>query len=557
MGVASADGGGATLAVVFSLILGAGAATVFAVRANKHATRANEKAEDADREAERAKKAAVKAIAEADRADREARDAKTARGKAEEKEKEATREANRANVARHAFQMTAAWQAWQQHDIATAETLLEDVPPKYQQSWEYRHVRALCRRKAMSLKGHTSSVRSVAYSPDGKRIVSGSYDKTVKVWDAATGQDLLSLKGHTGGVSSVAYSPDGKRIVSGSYDKTVKVWDAATGQELLSLKGHMHSVASVAYSPDGKRIVSGSQDKTVKVWDAATGQDLLFLKGHTEVVYSVAYSPDGKRIVSGSHDNTVKVWDAPTGLDQQVERIVSILRARATLEFHSAEAETAENNHQPFAAIFHLDRLLPLLPEQRHKLLFRRNAVLAFARKADAKDAWAVRALTRQAISDPDTVPDRKALLPRLAELAKQQDDALTHRLHGGLLLRTGSAKEAVGALQAAIKKRDRDAPPVDELLLALAHAHLNQPAEARKHLQTAVAWMDRGVLPGKAAALAGLAAGGPWRRWAASLPRPTPGSYRSTPGRRTNSTPCAPRSRRRWRRSLPDTRTW
>ncbi len=163
------------------------------------------------------------------------------------------------------------------------------------------------------LKGHTGEVFSVAFSPDGKRIVSGSGDRTIRVWDAQTGQEAFSLKGHTSIVTSVSYSPDGKRIVSGSQDKTVKVWDAKTGEEALSLKGHTGSVFSVAISPDGKRIVSGSGDATLRVWDAQTGQELFPLKGHTRAVYCVAFSPDGKRIVSGSGDRTLLLWDAQTG----------------------------------------------------------------------------------------------------------------------------------------------------------------------------------------------------------------------------------------------------
>ena len=103
----------------------------------------------------------------------------------------------------------------------------------------------------------------------------------MKVWDADKGSETLTLKGHTQRVTSVAFSPDGKRIVSGSWDKTVKVWDADNGTETLSLKGHTNLVSSVAFSPDGKRIVSGSDDKTVKVWDADNGTETLTLKGHT------------------------------------------------------------------------------------------------------------------------------------------------------------------------------------------------------------------------------------------------------------------------------------
>jgi WD40 repeat protein len=116
-------------------------------------------------------------------------------------------------------------------------------------------------------------VFSVAFSPDGKRIVSGG-DTTAKVWDAHTGRNTLTLQGHTGTVSSVAFSPDGKRIVSGSYDKTVRVWDAHTGQDTLTLQGHTGNVYSVAISADGTRIVSGGADRVpgkpgeVKVWDA-------------------------------------------------------------------------------------------------------------------------------------------------------------------------------------------------------------------------------------------------------------------------------------------------
>ena len=120
--------------------------------------------------------------------------------------------------------------------------------------------------KRIAEAGHESEVRSVAFSPDGKRIITGSNDRTSKVWDAETGKDTLTLKGHTSTVYSVAFSPDGKKILTGSYDKTAKVWDAETGKETLTLKGHTDGVTSVAFSPDGKRIITKYGDKTTKVW---------------------------------------------------------------------------------------------------------------------------------------------------------------------------------------------------------------------------------------------------------------------------------------------------
>ena len=169
-------------------------------------------------------------------------------------------------------------------------------------------------QETFTLKGHSDSVTSVSFSPDAKRIVSGSGDKTVKVWDANTGQETRTIKTeHTDGVTSVGFSPDGKRIVSGSDDKTLKIWNVQTGQEIHTLKGHSGSVTSVSFSPDGKWIVSGSDDQTLKIWNAQTGQEIHTLKGHSASVTSVSFSPDAKRIVSGSGDKTVKVWDANTG----------------------------------------------------------------------------------------------------------------------------------------------------------------------------------------------------------------------------------------------------
>jgi hypothetical protein len=162
-------------------------------------------------------------------------------------------------------------------------------------------------------RGHDDWVWSVAFSPGADRIASGSADKTVRVWHAATGAELAGLYGHEGYVYSVAFSPNGDRIASGSMDQTVRVWDAVSGVELAVLHGHEGSVHSVAFSPSGDRIASGSEDHTVRVWDFASGVELAVLRGHEGAVWSVAFSPSGDRIASGAIDQTVRVWDAVSG----------------------------------------------------------------------------------------------------------------------------------------------------------------------------------------------------------------------------------------------------
>ncbi len=193
--------------------------------------------------------------------------------------------------------------------------LLAETAGYKDRGFEWFYWDRLCHLERRTFRGHTAVVYSTAFSPDGKRIVTGSYDETARVWDARTGKEILTLKGHIFSVGSVAFSPDGKQVVTGSYDNTAKTWDAATGKEIRAFKGHTNWVNAVAFSPDGKWIVTGSNDNTAKIWDAATGKELLTLKVGNCLVTSVAFSPAGDRILTGSTDWTAKVWDAQTGKD--------------------------------------------------------------------------------------------------------------------------------------------------------------------------------------------------------------------------------------------------
>jgi WD40 repeat protein/tRNA A-37 threonylcarbamoyl transferase component Bud32 len=298
-----------------------------AKQARTNAQRADTNAGDAQRKAKQAEDEKQRADANANRADQKAHEAEVNAKRADANAAEAQRRAKqvedekqraetqllRACTAQYAIQIAFAQRDLAESNYADAEAKLDECALDLR-GWEHRYLRNIISKRRTVFLG-ASEVNSVAFSPDGRRIVSGGWQGTLMVWDVATGRKALTLKGHTRRVRSVAFSLDGRRIVSGSDDGTVKVWDSASGREALTLKGHNTFVRSVAFSADGRRILSGSVDGTVKIWDAATGKDTLTLKDDAGSAKCVAFSPDGRRILSGSFDGTVKIWDAATGKD--------------------------------------------------------------------------------------------------------------------------------------------------------------------------------------------------------------------------------------------------
>lgn len=165
--------------------------------------------------------------------------------------------------------------------------------------------------KLQTLEGHSGSVLSIAFSPDGKTLASGAVDG-IKIWDTLTGKEQIILRSSS--TYSVAFSPCGQTVVSGSADGT-KIWDSKTGKNLITIQ--LSAISSVTVSPDGQTVASISDNESIQLWDATTGIEQQTLCGHSNLIKSVAFSSDGQTVASGSYDKTIKLWDVTTGKEKQ------------------------------------------------------------------------------------------------------------------------------------------------------------------------------------------------------------------------------------------------
>jgi hypothetical protein len=357
-------------------------------------------------------------------------------------------------------------------------------------------------RQLLVCKGDTNIVWGVAFSPDGTRLA--TCGAKVQLWDAQTAQPLQVCNGHTNFVYDVAFSPDGTRLATASRDQTARLWDARTGEPLLVCKGHASAVRGVAFSPDGTRLATASQDHTARLWDARTGQPLLECKGHTGRLTCVAFSGDGTRLATASEDDTIRLWDArPLSLPQSEELAYRLWATRTEPDWHEEQFKQYQATDR-FAAAFHLDRVLAYRPAQRADLLRQRTEFLEATLKQDAQHAAARLLLARTAWHSPALGPkDTAALLP-----SADEKGLLPRRTRGGLLLRQQKAAEAVALLEAGLKDRGDDKPPVEELLLAWAYHETKQVDKAKEMWTKATTWLERGQEAVRAANVVGTLPG-------------------------------------------------
>jgi WD40 repeat protein/predicted Ser/Thr protein kinase len=233
----------------------------------------------------------------------------------------ATRERNRAQLAEqlaeqrfdeaelraYAAHIAAAQAALRANDVAVARQRLQAAPP-HLRNWEWRYLASRLDASLAKLESHEHHVWSVAYTPDGSLLASGSADGTVKLWDATDGCLTRTLSADGGCVRSVAFSPDGRRLLAATENGLLWLWSSPDGDPLMTLSGHTRGVMDVAFSPDGALIASVSYDRTARIWNADTGELVTVLQ-HPHWLHDLAFSPDSTRLATACRDNVARLWD--------------------------------------------------------------------------------------------------------------------------------------------------------------------------------------------------------------------------------------------------------
>jgi WD40 repeat protein/Flp pilus assembly protein TadD len=387
---------------------------------------------------------------------------------------------------------------------------------------------------------HDGRVTSLAFHPDG-RLASAGEDRRVKLWDSSTGRCLATLDEHKAAVASVAFSHDGDHLASACSDQQVRIWRMKPGRPVLrhTLSGHTRPVTGVAFHPDGNRLASSSSDRTVKVWDVASGQEALTLRGHSGAIHGVVFSPNGRHLASLGVDT--RLWEAGERTAEAKAARIRRLEKEA-LGCHIRELWRCEMNAQWYGAVFHRNRMAALTPPAADFPVRRGYALARLGRWSAAAQDYgraverspddldlrclhagmlvlagrpaAYRKTSAKALNQvgwnlsprPAYLAARIATLApgasddparavRLAQWAVWASPKEGHYLHtlGLAHCRAGRYEEGARWFQKSLEAEPGWAAHVVNWLgLALACHHRDQPAEARRHLDRAVAWIDR-----------------------------------------------------------------